>query len=163
MTKKTSPLSDESITAQATLLTMLDDLESGVDVIEACKNAAQRAEAITALRVMIEEVRQAHRLTSDIRFISTHVRGQNSLSEQARNARLLPSKELDKYLENNWFSLAKKPRQDAFVQKHYPIFCKKVYDTDTGENINNKKIKKIGVKQFKKRLSPSQRRKPVAP
>jgi hypothetical protein len=87
MTKKTSPLSDESTIAQATLLTMLDDLKSGVDVIEACKNAAQRAEAITALRVMIEEVRQAHRLTSDIVYYDTHKKGRTVAARTGGNAK----------------------------------------------------------------------------
>jgi hypothetical protein len=163
MSKKTSPLSDDLVIARATFLGMLDALHLGVDVIEASTNAAQRAEAIAALHVMIEEVKGADRLTSDINYIVTHEKGQKSSSQRARNVRLKPSKSLDDYLEKQWFSLDKKPHQDTFVKEHYPIFCGQEYETETGANASRKKLKRISEKQFKKRLSPSQRRKPVAP
>ena len=164
MSKKIAPLNDDLIMAQVTFLTMIDDLEQGVDLIEACKNAHQRDKAIADLRMMIAEVRQAHRLTSDISYMSTYAKGQKSLSQQARNVKLVPSKMLDKYLEENWFSLDKKPRQDAFVKQHYPLFCKLLEDEYKSKEDDGKKFKNpISQNQFKRRLSPSQRRKPVAP
>ncbi len=170
MREMTAPLSDDLIMAQATFMTMLDTLDLGVNNIEACKNAAQRAQAIADLREMIEKVRKAHRLTSDISYIVTHARGQKSSPRQARNARLAPSKKLDEYLETHWFSLDKKPRQDVFVKQHYPLFSKQLEDEHKSkeggtskEDGENKFKNPISTKQFKKRLSPSQRRKSVAP
>jgi hypothetical protein len=163
MSKKISPLSDDSVIAPAMLLMMLDHLDKCADLIEGCKNASERAEVVACLRTLIANVKESYTSVNSVVYVSAHVEGQKSLPQQARNVRLARSGKLNEYLEKHWFSLDKKPPQDAFVKEHYSLFCKWAYDTDSSANNSKKKIKKITEKQFKRRLSPSQRRKSVAP
>ena len=164
MSKKTPPLSDDSVIARATFLMMLDDLDRCADLIEGSKNASERAEAVACLRSIISNVKKGNARSGAVVYVSAHEKGRNSSHQNARDARHKPSKILDEYLKTHWFSIGeKKPPQKTFVQEHYPIFCMQAYKTDADVNDNKKKIKPITEKQFKKRLSPSLRRKPVAP
>ena len=152
MSKKTPPLSDDSVIARAMLLMMLDHLDKCADLIEGCKNASERAEAVACLRSIIANVRVGCASSDAVVYVRAHEKGQQSSPQHARSKRTELSNKLGDLLEQHWFTLEKKPRQDTFVDKNYDDLCTKAY----GKNSD----KWIGRLQFKKRLAPSMRRKP---
>lgn len=111
MITKIPPLSDDSIIARATFLSMLDALKSGVDLIETCTNAHQRAQAIAALRVMIEQVREGHQLTADVSYFATHERGRTVAARAGGRAKAAFAHAIIHCLRRDWDSIPRHERK----------------------------------------------------
>jgi hypothetical protein len=111
MSKKTSPLSDDLVIARATYLKMIDTLEGGVDAIQACENAAQRAQAIGCLREQISLIRQGYQLSSSLSYLATHEKGRTAAARKGGAAKAAFAHAIIPCLERDWDSIPPDDRQ----------------------------------------------------
>lgn len=111
MSKKISPLSDDSVIARAAFLKMIDTLEGGVGAIEACKNAAQRAQAIGWLREQISLIRQGYQLSSDLSYVATREKGRTAAARKGGEAQAAFAHAIIPCLKRDWDSIPPCDRQ----------------------------------------------------
>ena len=155
MSKKTLPLSDDSVIARATFLKMIDTLDGGVDAIESCKTAAQRAQAIGCLREQISLIRQGYLLSSDLSYLATHEKGRTAASRKGGEAKAAFAHAIIPCLERDWDSIPSDDRQthEGWLKHN----LKRILTECEYENlIDDAKV----FAQVKRWLNPSQRTKP---
>ena len=131
MSKKIAPLnlkllSDESISAQATFLSIIDTLDEAVTAIEGCKNAAERATAIECIREQIALLRNGYQLTSDISYLVTHEKGRTAAARKGGKEKAALAHLLCDYYERTWDTQPFEGRltQEAWVKHHVTKFLK---------------------------------------
>lgn len=87
MTKKTAPLSDDSIIALALFRSMLDDLDRCADLIEGSKNKGERTEAIACLRSIIANINNSNAAVNSVVYVNAHKKGRTAAAERGGKAK----------------------------------------------------------------------------
>ena len=153
MSKMTPPLSDDSTFARAKFLQMLDTLEGGVDAIEACKNATQRAQAIAELRLGFGCVRKGFLNAARLDKLATEEHSLSSSGTHAAEARHAPSNLIKSIIARDWDSIPKdeRPTLEVWAKIHRQRILKEAKCEDL---ISDEKF----AKTFLRWMNPSQRK-----
>jgi hypothetical protein len=152
MNKKTSPLSDDSIVAQATYQIMLDDLDRCADLIEGSKNKGERVKATACLRSVIANIKEAYSNSNTVLYVRAHEKGRTAAARKGGEAKAAFAHSIIPYLEREWDPIPPNDRQthEGWLKHNYKRIL-----TDCGykQYIDNDKV----FKRVERWLNPSQR------
>jgi len=153
MSRKTPPLSVDSKFARAQFLQMLDTLEGGVDAIEACKNATQRAQAIAELRLGFEYVRKGFLNAARLDKLATEEQSLSSSGTHAAKAKHARSNLIKSIITRDWDSIPKdeRPTLEVWAKIHRERILKEAKCEDL---ISDEKF----AKTFQRWVNPSERK-----
>jgi hypothetical protein len=155
MSKKTPPLSDDSVIARATFLMMLDDLDRCADLIEGCKSTSERAEAVACLRSIIANVKKGNANSGAVVYVSAHEKGRTFAARKGGEAKAAFARAIIPCLERDWDSIPYDDRQthEGWLKHN----LKRILTECEYENlIDDAKV----FARVKRWLNPSQRLKP---